>query len=360
MQQQSMVDELHTLMNFFPVSSNQQAVSDLLDHVEMRLHQSGLHIDRIEHGGYHSLYASTRGQKHARVMLQSHIDVVPGGALFSQTDDSIHGRGCYDMLFAVASFLRLIDNLDTPTGYDISLLLTGDEELGGANGVGATLDIEQYSCDVCIMPDAGDRLGAMSVAAKGLFDVRVKANGTSHHGSRPWEGDNAAEKLLAFLGELKALFDTSDNDNSTCIISQLEAGSEALNQGPSEAIAGIDIRYTDQREYDRIRGEFDKLVRRYNVDVLYEQIGRSFSLDTDAAIVKRFIDIYKDEAGEPIELSKAHGSSDARYFDSKGIPVIMYRPDGGNAHSDNEWLSISSWEVFHRILERYVVQTAKV
>lgn len=354
-----MIDELHTLMNFFPVSHNQQAVGALLDHVEARLHQCGLIVERIEHGGFNSLYASTRGQKHARVMLQGHIDVVPGGEVFRREDDKLYGRGCYDMLFATASFLRLVDDLENPASYDISILLTGDEEIGGTNGVGAVLDIDTYACDVCILPDAGEGLGTMSIAAKGIFDLRVRANGTSHHGSRPWEGDNAADKLVGFLGTLKTLFDMSDNDNSTCIISQLEAGNEALNQGPAEAIAGIDIRYTDQKEYDRIRSELERLAKAYDVEILYEQIGRSFSLDTDAPIVKRFIDIYKEEVGEPIELMKAHGSSDARYFDSKNIPVIMYRPDGGNAHGDGEWLSISSWQTFHKILERYVVEEAK-
>ena len=360
MQQQSMIDELHALMNFFPVSSNQQAVSDLLDHVEMRLHQAGLHIERIEHAGVHSLYASTRGQKHARVMLQSHIDVVPGGETFRQEDDRIYGRGCYDMLFAAASFLQLIDSLDNPAGYDISILLTGDEELGGVNGIKAILDIEQYSADVCILPDAGDKLGALSIAAKGICNLIVQTNGTSHHGSRPWEGDNAARKLVQFLAELEQAFDDSDQFNSTLTISQLQAGNEALNQGPATARAGIDIRHADNAEYERIRAELDRLMTKYDAEIVYEQIGNSYSLDTDAPIVKQFITIYQEEVGIPIEMAKAHGSSDARYFDAKNIPVIMCRPDGGNAHGDGEWLSISSWQIFHTVLERYVITIAKV
>lgn len=109
-----MLDTLKTLINFQPVSTNQEAVSNLLDYVEGRLRLRGLTVERIQHDGIHSLYASTRGQTHARVMLQGHIDVVPGGEAFRQDGDRIYGRGCYDMLFATASFLTLIDSLDHP------------------------------------------------------------------------------------------------------------------------------------------------------------------------------------------------------------------------------------------------------
>lgn len=33
---------------------------------------------------------------------------------------------------------------------------------------------------------------------------------------------------------------------------------------------------------------------------------------------------------------------------------------GGNAHGDDEWLSHTSWQKFHTILEQYVTQTAKI
>lgn len=355
-----MIEELHELMNFYPISSNQQATGALLDYVENRLSQRGLQVERLEHQGVHSLYASTRGQKHAKIMLQGHIDVVPGGEVFRHEGDKVYGRGSYDMLFGTASFLRLVNNLDTPASYDISILLTGDEELGGVDGVGAVLEAEQYSCDVCILPDAGEVLGTMSVAAKGIWSLRLKVNGTSHHGSRPWEGDGAGNKLIALINELAQAFDTTDHSNSTFVVSQLQAGSDALNQGPAEAFVGIDIRYKDTADYDRIRKLLDKLLVRYSSEIVFEQIGRSFSLDPERPLVKQFTDIYAEEMGHPVQYIRAHGSSDARFFDSKGMPVIMFRPDGGNAHGDGEWLSVSSWEKFQQILERYVLENAKI
>lgn len=355
-----MLNELQTLVNFHSVTNDQGAVSQLLDYVEGKLALKGLKVERLEHEGVHSLYASTNGQKHAKVMLQGHIDVVPGGEEFGQVGDTITGRGCFDMLFGTASFLTLIAGIDDIHQYDISILLTGDEEIGGLNGTKAALDTMGYTCDICVLPDAGEGLGTMSTSAKGLFNLKFRANGRSHHGSRPWEGDGAASKLVAFLAELGAAFDTTSHNNSTFVVSQLQAGNQALNQGPAEAYAGVDIRYKDADDFARIRKNLNILMNKYNVDILEEEVGRNFSLAVDAPLVQQFIQVYKSHVGRPIECIKAHGSSDARYFDDINIPVIMFRPDGGNAHGDGEWLSYESWQKFQTILEHYVLQTAKV
>ena len=354
-----MLQELQTLIDFHPTTSNQGAVSQLLDYIEGKLALKGLRVERIGHQSIHSLYASTTSNPHTKVMLQGHIDVVPGGQEFRQVGDRIYGRGCYDMLFATASFLTLIDSLDDIHAYDISLLLTGDEEIGGENGTKAALDLGHYSADICILPDAGEGLGTMSVSAKGIFNLKFRANGKAHHGSRPWEGDGAANKLIAFLTELEATFDTSSHNNSTFVVSQLKAGNEAYNQGPAEAFAGVDIRYKDIEDFERIRANITVLLKKYNVDIMFESVGRNFALNVDAPLVQQFVELYKSHMGRPIEYIKAHGSSDARYFDDIGIPVIMFRPDGGNAHGDGEWLSYESWQKFHTILEHYVLAVAK-
>lgn len=353
-----MIDGLEKLMSFHSVTSDQAAVGQLLDYVEGHLSAKGLTIERLKCGGVYSLYASTMPAQHATVMLQGHIDTVPGGDAFHRDGDKIYGRGCYDMLFATASFIALIDNLNNPSEYSLSLLLTGDEEAGGKNGVGTILKQKGYTCDVCILPDAGEDFGTMSVAAKGIYDTRVKISGRSHHGSRPWEGDGAAGKLIKFLGELSRVFDTSNHDNSTCTISQLQAGSSALNQGPAEAFAGIDIRYKDEEDFARIRASYDELLAKYDGEVIEESAGRGFTLDTSSPYITRFVEQYEAAIGQPIEFIKSHGSTDARFFDEKDIPVIMCRPNGGNAHGDGEWLSYNSWQTFHGLLTRYVLETA--
>lgn len=354
-----MLEELKTLINFHPTTSDQNAVSATLDYIGTKLTAKGFVVERIIHEGIHSLYASTHGQKHAKVMLQGHIDVVPGGEEFRMEGDTIYGRGSFDMLFATASFLAYIEQLKNPADYNLSILLTGDEEVGGEHGVHDILNAEGYTCDICILPDGGEKLGVMSVAAKGIHHLRLHIDGKSHHGSRPWEGDGAGNKGVKLLTEIISLFDTSSRENSTITISQLEAGNVALNQGPAEAYVGMDIRYKDETDAATISAKITELLKKYDATVAYEQRGRSFALNMEAPLVKQFLETYSRHTGQPIEFMKSYGSSDARFFDEKGMPVVMFRPDGGNAHGDGEWLSYSSWLKFHDVLTDYVEATAK-
>ncbi len=355
------ITTLETLMDFSPVSSDQLAITNILKYIQQRLIEKGLHVERIDVHGVHSLYASTMGRKHSTVMLQGHIDVVPNGQAFRRDGDRIYGRGSYDMLFAIASYLTLIDQLDDPSHHDISLLLTSDEELGGVNGVGTIMQQPDYTADVCIIPDAGEKFGDLSIGAKGLYQLEFQLNGQAHHASRPWEGDGAADKAVRFLDELHRAFDTSSRTNSTLTIAYLDAGSIlALNQGPSEAKVGVDIRYKDRAEYDRIKSIIHDLTKKFDAQIVAFQHGRSFELDIQNDYVSMFIDMYRDAIGKAPRLMIAHGSSDARYISAHGIPVVMFRPDGHGAHGDDEWLSISSWQDFHTLLTRYVTTLSRI
>lgn len=354
-----MIDELRTLMGFYPITADQTAVGHLLDYIEAKLLQKDLYVERLTNNNVHSLYASTTGSRNTKIMLQSHVDVVPGGEDFRQDGDIIYGRGCYDMLFAVASFLTLIGDLDDPKNYDISLLLTGDEETGGFSGTNTILKTGEYGCEICILPDAGDGLGALSVGAKGIYGLKIRIDGAPHHASRPWEGDGAASKAVQFLSELSSSFDSSSRDNSTLVVTQLETPNTSLNQAPGHAYVGIDIRYKDSADFERIQSNLHRLMQKYTAAIVFEDHGRHYTLDAKLPVVKQFIDHYAGEMGRSITKSVSYGSSDARYFDDLHIPVIMFRPDGGNAHGDTEWLSVSSWQKFHAILQKYVISVAR-
>ena len=314
---------LQTLVDFYSVTDDQKAVLRLLDHVSDHLERAGMKVERLSYDGINSLYASTTGSKHSKVLLQGHVDVVPGKQPFREAEGKLYGRGVFDMLFATASFMQLIDDIGPDLEkYDLAIMLTGDEEHGGMSGVAKILD-DGYTTDVCILPDAGDGFGTLSVGAKGVYHAKIKINGQSHHGSRPWEGDGAAAKLVEFLAQLSLLFDTSDRDNSTLTISMLQAG-ETLNQGPSSAVAGIDIRYKNRNDLERITKGLKQLLKEFNGDIEYLHTGSNFQLDTDNPLVRQFIELYQSEIGREVTFMRAHGSSDARFFSEKICPLSCY------------------------------------
>lgn len=352
-----MLEYLEKLVGFHPVSSDQTSVRNLLEYVGEHFEKRDLKVEIIEHKGIYSLYASPYGAKHSAVLLQGHIDVVPGGKPFHIIDTKVYGRGVYDMLFATAAYMKLADDLHTQGIIcDIAFMLTGDEELNGMRGVGALLE-DGYTTDVCILPDAGDEWGTINVSAKGFYWPTISIRGQAHHGSRPWEGDGAAIKLAKFLLELEKVFDTSDQFNSTLTVARITSG-DSNNQGPSEAEAMLDIRYKDQIDLARIINEMDALLKKYDGEITSQFDGSDYQLDPDVPMIQKFLELYEQHADQPIRQTRAHGSSDARYFMKHNMSVISLRPDGGGLHADSEWLSIPHLEKFYALLKDYVVATA--
>lgn len=356
-----LLNHLSALVKIYPETTDQKAVKRALDYCQKILKLNGLSTKSHLNNGYHSLTAYTIDEYNPTIVLQAHVDVVraldkPEMAI---TSDKISGRGVYDMLFAVASYLYFVEqHKDKLNSINIGLMLTGEEEIGGFNGVGELVE-QGYGGQVVILPDAGEDFGDLSIAAKGAYNFDIVARGVAHHGSRPWEGDGAANKLIHMIHELMSFFDHSNQDNSTITVTRFEGGG-AINRGPGEACARIDIRIKDHDDYPLIQKHIEAICSKHGGEIRNLIEAPSVQLDLTDSKIQDFIKIYARYNQKPITYSKAHGGSDARFFAEKGIPVIMLRPDGFGAHSDQEELSASSLAKFYDLLEEYILKTAKI
>ncbi len=364
MHEKLILDHLRQLVSFYPKSDDQTAVRQALVYCQEILRQSGNFPDVTLHkqAGFYSLTASTRGIKHPKLLLSAHIDVVPAAGRPSLKVDKgsglAGGRGVYDMLFATACYLAFIQTHQAGLSkLDIGIMLVGDEELGGDHGTYYLMQ-QGYSSEVCVLPDAGKGFGDLSIAAKGVYNFDLTVHGRSHHGSRPWEGDGAANKLVHMLHELLQEFDDSNQENSTMTVTRLNGG-DANNQGPSQATAHLDIRYKDAADFARIQKVVARLCVTYDAETQNMLLVKNLALDVDSPHLRDFIGLYEQHAGQAITYSKAHGNSDARFFAAQGIPVIMFRPDGFGAHSDHEGLSLASLQKFYGLLEAFILTAGK-
>lgn len=306
------------------------------------------------------LFMSAYNTKKPKVLLQAHLDVVPGSLEqfhLVEKDGKYFGRGVFDMKFAAACYLRLAEELkDQLDELDFGIMLTTDEEIGGENGVGKLL-AEGYGADVCILPDGGDNWQLES-EANGVWLIKLVSKGTAAHGSRPWEGKNAIETLLTAYEEIRAVFAEHHPDNCSCVISQIEGG-RAVNQVPNYAELTLDMRFIDDAHYDRKRKHVLAIVKKH--DLLIETIADVPPAKTDLEhpLVAEFVKTAETVLGKPIGTTRSHGSSDARYFHAACIPTILIRPPGGGHHGDEEWIDIEGLEKFYEILKAYVLKVAK-
>jgi succinyl-diaminopimelate desuccinylase len=149
-----------------------------------------------------------------------HLDVVPEGKLEDWThppysgdispDGTIWGRGASDMKGACAAALvaaRVLKDQEHISN-EIDFWFTADEEVGGINGARWLAQKKILRGDLCIIGDgsAGTLTNpAIDIGCKGIAGTRLIAQGKTAHGSRPFLGDNALDKILAAIPFVKQI-----------------------------------------------------------------------------------------------------------------------------------------------------------
>ncbi len=358
-QEAALKKELEKLISFNPVTSDKKSTKALLVYVATELKKLNINLKMGEKNSYPWLVAGTRSLMKSKILLQAHIDVVPAPQkLFKPKlkNNWLFGRGAYDMLFATASYLVLLRDLHSAgklSGFDIGVMLTSDEEVGGHSGVGAL--IRSYSCEVCILPDAGAEQ-QLSISAKGVLVLKIVASGTSGHAARPQEYDNPILKITKAAEEISRQFPNRLSTVTTCSITKIRAG-EALNQIPDQASLFLDIRYVPQDDPDKIQNRLENIMTRYDAHVTRLICEPCYSTDPNNSHITSFIRHYENQTGKQLELIRSPGSSDARFLTVKNIPVVMIRPDGKGLHAPTEAVSLSSLKQFTDVISSFVEQT---
>lgn len=357
-QKPRLLEILERLISYPTVTGNALAAYDCLKYAEEIIEEAGLaqHVRKYHSGGFGSMVVTTKGTKKPKVLLQAHLDVVPGSEeMFAvrRENGRLLGRGVFDMKYAAACYLLLVEELrEELHELDFGIMFTTDEEGSGLNGVKHLLEVG-YGCEICILPDGGDNWNIES-KAKGGWAVKAVALGITAHGSRPWEGENAIDKLLGFIKDAKKLVPLQDHSGTTMVVSQI-VGGQTHNQVPNDAWATIDIRYFENRTGDKIRERLMKLAASRQISLESVTDIRPVLLDTALPAIKAWQRIACEVRGvEDIGFTTSYGASDARFFAEKGIPTLLTRPDGGGHHGEQEWLDESGLYDFYECMKQYV------
>lgn len=335
-----------------------------LDYIERQLTTCGLFVKRFNFDGHGSLMATTQPEaEKAKVLLYAHLDTAPGEErLFTlqREGDMLVGRGTYDMKFAIAAYLQLVEDLqDTLEDYDFAIMITTDEEYGGRDGIsGSKRLLEQgYRFSVAIIPDGGNDWD-IETLAKGRWRFNLVAEGRSAHGSRPWEGDSASFKLVHALHELKQHFADHGPNTDTLNIGMIQGG-ESFNQVPANMYAWVEIRLIDKASVAKNELLLDAICKRYDVRIETRVKDPPLIHDITHPLIQAFADSVERVGGIRPKGCMSYGGSDADHFMARSIPCIVTRPTGGGHHGPNEWVNSESLRQMVPILKDYLEQVAK-
>lgn len=358
-QKTELFDILQQLIAIPSFTNNLAMSQEVIDLAANYLAEYGLHIKKITKNGFPSLVATTRKTKHPKLLLQAHVDVVPCGLSqleLVKADGNLYGRGVFDMKFGAACFLLAVKQLKDQLGdLDFGIMLTTDEESGGENGVGYLTSIG-YSADCVFLPDGGANW-QVEIAARGSWSFQATASGKSAHSSRPWLGENAIDKLIDFINQVKSIIPSSQEGDSTLVTSQISGG-EAINQVPDQAMVTFNVRYESDQQVAGFKSQIAQLASRSGIEIEQLMNIQPRQLDTDSPVLdiwNQTVSEVRNDNSEP-QYAKSFGASDARYFGD--TPVIVVSPAGGGAHSEQEWISQDQLYEFHDCVVNFITQIA--
>ena len=327
-----------------------------------------IRLHRYESHGYASLVVMPQSTDQPEILLCGHLDVIehPDANSYHSTirDGRIYGPGSGDMKGAVAIMLELFRTLhgERP-GLSLGIVITSDEERGGAHGVRFLCDEAELRCGVAIIPDGGS-LNEVTVEEKGVLHVRIRRHGHAAHGARPWLGTNAVQLLTERLVELQKHFagywpagecQPRDEWFATCVLTILRTPNETVNRIPAEAEAVLDIRFPPPHCVESMLAEVtDILGPECELETLMS--AEPTHLDPD----ELFCRVTEEVTRSPVELVKASGGSDGRFLRQFDIPVNLSRPLVGNLHAEDEWIDIASMVTYYNICETYIRRKLEV
>lgn len=279
------------------------------------------------------------------VLLLGHHDTVwPLGSLqrlpFAVDDGVLRGPGCFDMKTGVVMALHAAAALPDRTG--VSILITGDEELGSPSSR-ALIEQEAIGCAAAFVLEASADGGAVKIARKGVSLYRVHITGmAAHAGLEPERGVNAAVEAAHLLLAIARL---GDEAAGTSVTPTLVRAGSTTNTVPAAAELAVDVRARTVVEQDRV----DAALRALPTTLLGASVRiegganrRPLEPGASADLFARAVTIAERTGITPFQGVAVGGASDGNFTAALGVPTLDgLGAVGGGAHADDEHVVVA-------------------
>jgi len=306
------------------------------------------------------LYFFGNSKDSSIIVLNGHIDVVAGPkkSFFPKlVENSLKGRGSYDMKAAVGVFLWLfLTNPDLMRKKNVYLMIVSDEESHNkacsSKYILEKLLSKGIKIRFCINGEPTDL--EIVREAKGRIFYRVRIEGISAHSARPWLGKNPIHQFIELGSRIYKLFPPlfKEEWKTTCEITMIETSkTTSLNTIPEYIECAIDIRYIPKNEEEDKVKKLKRYLDKFSI-ISYSQSPpiHTSSNNLYIAVLKN---VLKKNNIKPV-FRRGHGTSDLRFFTEKGIPGVGFGPKGKGAHSNDEVVYIDSLYKYFNILKEFL------
>jgi succinyl-diaminopimelate desuccinylase len=317
------------------------------------------------------------------VVLLGHVDVVPPGPPAAWQSDPfvpthragrLHGRGAADMKTAVAAMVVAAEEFAAANAAHagrVALLFTSDEEGPSLHGVRHVVEVfaaRGEVLDACIVgePTSVHRLGDMiKNGRRGTLSGRLVVKGVQGHVAYPQLARNPVHEFAPALAELAAIDRDGGWDKgnayfppTTWQVSNLQAGTGALNVIPGELVCEFNFRYSTESTPEQLRQRVHEVLRRHGVEhqITWTHGGEPF-LTTPGTLSAALSAAIGAECGTEggglvPELSTTGGTSDGRFIARLCPQVVEFGVINASIHKVDEWVDVAAIEPLKNIYRR--------
>ncbi|MBU2669254.1 M20/M25/M40 family metallo-hydrolase [Actinoplanes bogorensis] len=315
-------------------------------------------VRRFESNGKPSALLHPPGADEFRVILNAHLDVVPGAPeqfVPRVEGDRLYGRGAHDMKVAALVMADVFAELAPHTGT-IALQLVTDEEVGGEDGTAHQLAQGVRGGFVVIGEQSGLRIVTES---RGLAHVRITARGRAAHAAYPWLGENALLTVTEAVGRLLHRYPIPDSEvwRTTVNVARFDTSNRAVNQVPDEASAWLDIRFPAEdtdfagRTKEQVAAHLQHITGIQDVTV--EALGHPHHADPESLEVGVLRAAARDE-GYTGDLLAKHGAADGRHYTAVGVDAVIFGPGGNGQHAADEYADLTTLTPYRNALSSFL------
>ncbi len=302
-----------------------------------------------------------------QLLYNGHLDTVPVGDEANWEVDPLgavirhnrmYGRGVADMKGGVAAMLMAAKALAVervPLKGSLVLSFVGDEETGAGKGAGYLMQNGYYSPDMVVVGEITND-SRIAIAEKGIIVYVLTTKGRTAHGSTPWVGVNAIDKMTKILYRLQTDLMPALSRRESGLLPPATMNIGTIKGGVSFNVVAdscevvIDRRTLPDETIEGVTREVQDVIDRVKaedpeVDASLVQLAAASPFETSPdETICRLAEKTMQELGRPSDFVGYEQVCDGRIFSEKGIPTIVMGPGtASKAHTPDENLELDQY-----------------
>jgi glutamate carboxypeptidase len=348
------LSELQTLVNIDCGSYTAAGVNRVADVVAAALAELGASVERHTRTDGPQLGDLVVGDfpgDGPRLLLIGHMDTVfDEGTVarrpFRRERDRAYGPGTSDMKGGLLAGLHAIGALQAIGVHPaLTFVANPDEEIGSPFSTPFIRELVPAH-DAALVLECARANGDIVSARKGVADLHVTFHGrAAHAGVEPEKGRSA---ILAAAHQVLALHELNGRWPSVTVNAGVIEGGTRPNVVAERCLLKVDVRAATRGEFNAVLADVEDMLRDSPVEGVTAELQRTAGhqpmekMPATARLAELAIGL-AGEIGFDLHDTATGGASDANTTAGMGLPTLDgLGPIGGDDHSADEWLDLSS------------------